>query len=57
MLNISRFVGNTISVGWFTRLAGPLFIKARPVLLYYSIPAFDKFSFCVFSSKARQVLL
>jgi hypothetical protein len=56
MLNVPRFARSTNSLGWFTRLAGPLTSKARQVLLYHSIPAFARFLFCVFSIRVPLVV-
>jgi hypothetical protein len=52
MFNLPRFPGNTSSLGWFARLAGPLLGTNKPDLLYHSVSAFDRFFISCFFHKS-----
>jgi hypothetical protein len=52
MLDFPRFAGNTSSLGWFARLAGPLLSTTRQVFVYHSVPALDKFCISCFLRKS-----
>jgi len=52
VLNICRFAGSTSFLGWYAIISDPELSEARQVLLYHSVPAFDRLLFCVFSIKS-----